>query len=1662
MAEGFNGSAIANEQFDTFSRTLDSLNTNLETPESVLAIRKDFKEQEYKKQALQKAQQLVYGDYQGDTRFALGAPIEYESNKKSLVGKNYNTDELYSTLSTGEQVKNFETYTPGIDNKEAFAQSQTSWDKWQNGATKALAQFGTGIVGGTVGIVYGIGNGIKEGSFSATYDNDFMNYLDTFNERLKYSLPNYKKKSELDDSFGEKLGTVNFWADDFLGGLSFTASAIASEGIWAWATGGTSLATTGARLGARIGRIGAEAGRLTSYSDDAVKIASKAKTAVVKPLADATRNSLMGLKTANIGGRLGQGANIVRSMYTGAGYESGFEARSYMREMREKFEDDWIAQHGTSPSDEDRAEFDKNLESTANGLFAYNLAIVGSSNLATFGSLSGIKLPSVFQGTQKYLNKKMFGSGTTIVDDAVEAVKATNIQKIGQYGYSLVKGAIVEGAWEEGMQSVGNNTAKNIMQDGYDQKFANETYSISKAFGKGFSDTYGSKEGLEEIYVGMLIGAFTGNALGVYQNKTLNHEFKNSDLRAKSIEENFGKNSTYSTKVAVENMVMNNRVIASKKAEENATKRGDFLGGQIARNNTMFAQFTRANNLAYFDQTVDSSLKEIDLIDEGTLMQEHGLTLEQAQELKENMKQEYQQQSDTFKRVNEFSNYFVGNKINKQEKEEIEKHLENKGYSKEEAKKVSVDVLREALSYELYMGEVSYNHADEMLLAFQNSVQNVLGSSKIKNAFTITDILKKSAVTTQRKANQTKKDLQKATLEFDNIEKKYREVENVIAKTASVEERQRITGQLSDLLLQKEELAKRKQQLTEEFNVVINSAKLEDPFSKNASESYIPAEEILGIEKEINLVLEKIETYKNTDPQKAEAMTKLLREYEKSIGAFKTYSERTTQMMSGVGLKGKRNIITQLFVNSKTPKQATIDMIKGLMDTHYEVDNLNKQEEIEQKLDREAKEVKKQQLGVVMTEAIPVVEKRSVKEFITDQIKNHPYLFDQIGEDYAEAVPTEEEVSTYYDLFEKDLIEESPLSEEEKTRFEQLNTKMANWQLIETIENGGVTIAEMVQQELVGAKDVNEVRDEEFNEEDVEQIIKNGEVEADSPRPLSILQTIQNVFVRKYNSGYYISHLTPKGFFEFLGETGELTYHKVDNDGKIIEKSKKASIGNINDVSSPGTVISFGNTSISIESGMRIKVKPMDFESMGFKTRDTKSGFMIVFDSEGNAMKSDFSDTDVYSPKEIYNLKSGDKLIAKVDRNDPYNQKLKEVDLEKNLKISLYDEAGNKVADLKAEHDTDTPDSQYLNIRIKAYEKYKNSDDDLIEVGDIEVETIFLGSPNLKLDENNKEKQFLLEPSQVYDYGIWQDGKTKLKGGLKGVRVDLLKGINKTLPIIVVKEGDTLIAYPVTINKVDSMMGDELLSRELSLPQLVIQLNQLLIASGKRPSNIYYMSEDNQNIFDENGQNSEIFQGVINKANSIKNTVDFKKEWFSEEHTKDMLKEEATVNLNLEFEKFLSPKIAISLESFNEYSEDGVTTDEEVTQIVVNYLEAKKALKVVKVKFSGDRTLYRKGSDYFYVESNPFGEDYITFKATDTGYSAEHKKWLENPTQDNLQLLLKKVVYVKVQKLPIKDIENVVAMESQIENDNRLKRKLNQILDLNSIMQEQADENKKC
>jgi len=249
---------------------------------------------------------------------------------ESTPNKQFSTLPTEQVQITNEPASSFKDYgvtlSRGNDIVEARAEMQPTSEKLANGVIKFGGKTLTATAGGILGPVIGIPTAIKDGSFNSFFDNDYQRWLDSMNESMDSNLPNYKTKEEQDAGFFKSLGTANFWADDFLGAMSFTTGAILTEYI-----------TAG------LGSLG---------------IANK----IMSPLQKAARAKevLKGLDIVSNLNAFGKAANVTRQLITGAGYEAGVEARQFKDEARKSAIDGFMQTHnGQEPNEQELAEIEK-------------------------------------------------------------------------------------------------------------------------------------------------------------------------------------------------------------------------------------------------------------------------------------------------------------------------------------------------------------------------------------------------------------------------------------------------------------------------------------------------------------------------------------------------------------------------------------------------------------------------------------------------------------------------------------------------------------------------------------------------------------------------------------------------------------------------------------------------------------------------------------------------------------------------------------------------------------------------------------------------------------------------------------------------------------------------------------------------------------------------------------------------------------------------------------------------------------------------------------------------------------------------------------------------------------------------------------------------------
>jgi len=542
-----------------------------------------------------------------------------ENNINPLTGLQYGkkaalNEESFSFLSspaeqtnlTNEPLESFTKYgvTPvkNSDIEESRAELQPTSEKLANGIIKFGGKTLTATAGGILGPVIGIPTAIKDGSFNSFFDNDYQRWLDSMNESMDTNLPNYKTKEEQDAGFFKSLGTANFWADDFLGAMSFTTGAILTE----YATAG-------------LGSLG---------------IANK----IMSPLQKAARAKevLKGLDLVSNLNAFGKAANVTRQLITGAGYEAGVEARQFKDEARKSAIAGFMQTHdGQEPNEQELADIESHVNNTANAVFAANMGIVGLSNFLQYPKIFGL-------GTKAEIG--LFGKVGLMGEQGAYKGAYTETKGLTKGLYKTAKileRPVEEGLWEEGMQSTVQNAAQNYITNMYSIDGLNNQKDIFDSLGDAFAESYGTKEGWKSIGMGMLIGGIgspsfrynKAEGLGSLWAGGVPDALKELSDTQKNIDNLATKNNNFNVAQITEQAKQNRAIYEASKRYDAAVERGDMFEAKSAEHDVLFAMTAARHEAGLAGNFKTDLVRHIDSLTDEQFADTYGYTNKTAEEL---------------------------------------------------------------------------------------------------------------------------------------------------------------------------------------------------------------------------------------------------------------------------------------------------------------------------------------------------------------------------------------------------------------------------------------------------------------------------------------------------------------------------------------------------------------------------------------------------------------------------------------------------------------------------------------------------------------------------------------------------------------------------------------------------------------------------------------------------------------------------------------------------------------------------------------------------------------------------------------------------------------------------------------------------------------------
>lgn len=580
------------------------------------------------------------------------SPLGYMASDQSykgrfnLTGPEISLEDSRYRLSSGTWIPKYESYIPGVDNDTRLSRSQGRTEKWMRGLGKFAGKTALYGLGGVIQPFYSIYAGVSRGNFNAVFDNDFTRWLDDQDKKMDYGLAHYYNREERDMNFLQSMTTANFWSNDFLSGLAFTAGAMLSSAVYSGA-GLMNLARMGARAGVALARIG--------------KAASDTKKAFG-----------VYLRAARTGRRIGKGLDTLAFLGTSTSWEASVEARSMLMEAEENFRQSYRNAYGREVPYEELMKFRADNANAANAVFAANVGILSLSNIAMFGGMFGMDL-----GVDKFIKRNIFGVGAERMDNGMlRTITPKKWQKIAGNTFNIIKRPVSEGLYEEGLQGVASKSAEDWVESRYNPMAIRQNIGYMEAIKNGFKETYGSSQGWKEIGIGMIIGSVMGG-------KTFGgiKEWSQDMSRNKGMVEAYNANAGALTEAAVR-AIRGSMALNAQLSGVDTSYESD---GRIINKDFSDAVFNRLrydSEMGMLDDTKENFRTVVESIPNSDIASDMNMTDEQVNEYKADLVNEFNKKVDNFTMANRFADSLTDGISNRS----FNAYISNMAYNGLEAK----------------------------------------------------------------------------------------------------------------------------------------------------------------------------------------------------------------------------------------------------------------------------------------------------------------------------------------------------------------------------------------------------------------------------------------------------------------------------------------------------------------------------------------------------------------------------------------------------------------------------------------------------------------------------------------------------------------------------------------------------------------------------------------------------------------------------------------------------------------------------------------------------------------------------------------------------------------------------------------------------------------
>jgi hypothetical protein len=397
-----------------------------------------------------------------------------------------------------------------LDWEEIRARNQSTAEQWGRGLAKAGVTTIGAVAENTLGVIFGLGSLAMGGAY---YDNAVGRTVDKTNEWMRENMPNYLTKEEEKMSTFQKLGTANFWADTVANGLGYSLGSMATM----YLTGGLGpIGLTSKAIG------GAAKGTALYNTTKAIVNGTKLGTKLAK-----------GASTLNRTVRAAQvlEAGLMMSLAEGSVEARETQKNTYQTLLDGYMQENLLDNESQIPADI-KAQFEDVSYAAANTNFALQLPVLAGTNLLMFGKqVAGFNAATKATG-DVVLDATSRKAASKFANETMWQGVMNRMKPIAMNG--------VEEAFQEGFQFASGEFAHSYHTD----KLKNNGYGdMGKALNDALSKTFGTQEGLESMFVGLLTGGIMGGGQSIV-GKDHSKRKKNAQVLADVINTGFFDGTT--------------------------------------------------------------------------------------------------------------------------------------------------------------------------------------------------------------------------------------------------------------------------------------------------------------------------------------------------------------------------------------------------------------------------------------------------------------------------------------------------------------------------------------------------------------------------------------------------------------------------------------------------------------------------------------------------------------------------------------------------------------------------------------------------------------------------------------------------------------------------------------------------------------------------------------------------------------------------------------------------------------------------------------------------------------------------------------------------------------------------------------------------------------